>query len=559
MNSPQFYLQPVSNTCVDIIFPEPSPEGILYRIFRSVEGPNSGFKQIGESIDVTFSDGGLNLNSVYYYKAIEVDFNTNDQSAETVAQSVTTLNTTPSNPVTGLTAAPHVVAGDPSVAASVIDLAWDLNWDAMEYRIFRSKSFQPFNPEGYEYINGTSDPNYQDENLEEGAGYFYKVAAVIEGVLQDVCDPVYVVTNYLSTTPPPTGGIVDHFKAALGMSAPSFTANAYCRSAVTLTFPELQAGLAYNIYRSWTNGGSNAPYLTPDQVRGFMFVGQTSGTTFNDSGIYDSDNLDLHKKVYYKARIVAYGSEGPSSQIVEVVMPYVETPKINPVTGLAVVAVSTGNPMECDKVHLSWNAVSGASSYNVYKKNTSALNASQFCGIHLLTNVTGLTFDEAGLDPNTTYVYKVAAVINGQIQDVCAGVSVVTLNPNLPLNTISFSFDAGKQVYKASTTIPNGFGDAKLHLFRRTNCKSGWEKVATSFITEDKTTFGSVWADVEDLFWSRGPLQYGYENAYRVQIEYNHSTYQYNRGYSPWVGGNFSVFSNGEGWNENNYDITPDW
>jgi hypothetical protein len=107
--------------------------------------------------------------------------------------------------------------------------------------------------------------------------------------------------------------------------------------------------------------------------------------SFNDTG------LTSNTAYYYQVSAVNSSGESPLSTEV------LTTPGLpSAPTGLAASAGDTS-------VSLSWNPVSGATSYNIYRGTSSG-------GESLVTSVTVASFNDTGLTSNTAYYYQVSAV-----------------------------------------------------------------------------------------------------------------------------------------------------
>jgi hypothetical protein len=181
---------------------------------------------------------------------------------------------------------------------------------------------------------------------------------------------------------------------ALGSSAPS--------NAVTVTTPAAaptglsaaasngQVGLSwaasigatsYDIYRATSSGQEGS---TP------IATGVTA-TTFTDTNVSGGTT--------YFYQVTAVDSAGQSAKSTEVLATVPQVPAAP--TGLAASAGLTN-------VGLTWNPVSGTTSYNIYRGTSSR-------GESFEISVTGNSFNDTGLTAQTTYYYQVSAVnANGE-------------------------------------------------------------------------------------------------------------------------------------------------
>ena len=152
-------------------------------------------------------------------------------------------------------------------------------------------------------------------------------------------------------------------------SAPTLTAAAQSTTAIKLTWNAVTDATSYNVYRE-----------------GSKIASVATGTTYSDTG--------LNPNTQYCYRVTAVNSVGESAQSNEAcATTQAETPAVpSTPTNLTATAQST------TAIGLSWNSVSGATSYKVYREGT------------YLIVVTGTTYSDTGLTPNTQYCYKVTAV-----------------------------------------------------------------------------------------------------------------------------------------------------
>jgi len=116
----------------------------------------------------------------------------------------------------------------------------------------------------------------------------------------------------------------------------------------------------------------------------------------------------------------------------------------------------TASVLSSNSIKISWSAVSGASGYYVYK-STSANGQSNKLG-----PVSGTSYTDNGLSPNTTYYYKVSAYNSN-------GESSQSANVSAKIVTITFNINGGTGTTPAQITtnagssknLPNGNGLSK--------------------------------------------------------------------------------------------------
>ncbi|GHV72835.1 hypothetical protein AGMMS49940_01370 [Spirochaetia bacterium] len=279
-----------------------------------------------------------------------------------------------SSPVSGTTAALAAPSGLSVTAqsASGITVSWGAVTGASSYKIYRANSSSgPFT--GSIGISNTTA--FTDTGLTANTSYWYKVSAVngTEGAQSAA----------VSGT---TGDII--------LAAPSgLSATAQSASAMAISWNAVSGAASYKIYRLNSSSGA------------WTSVGASSTTAYSDAG------LTANTMYYYTvSAVTGGGTEGTQSAAVSGTTTALAAP-----TGLSVTVQSSSG------ITVSWSAVTGASSYKIYRANSSS---GPFTGSIGISNTTAFT--DTGLTANTTYWYKVSAV-NGTEGAQSGAVSGTTL------------------------------------------------------------------------------------------------------------------------------------
>ena len=195
--------------------------------------------------------------------------------------------------------------------------------------------------------------------------------------------------NYTFTPPANLGPTVEYQvyeTNAVGSSAPSnavtVTTPAAAPTGLSATASKGQVSLSwagstgaasYDIYRATSSGNEGStPIATGVTTTSFTDIGVSGTTTY-----------------YYEVSAVNVAGQSTLSSEVHATLPQVPAAP----TGLAASAGLTN-------VSLSWNAVSGATSYNIYRSDTAGIFAT----------VTTPSYNDTNVTASTTYSYQVSGV-----------------------------------------------------------------------------------------------------------------------------------------------------
>ncbi len=201
-----------------------------------------------------------------------------------------------------------------------------------------------------------------------------------------------------------------------------------------LTWKAVEGATSYRIYRSTSKGS------------GYSLLGTTTATSYTNTGAKAGTTY------YYRVKACNDAGLSPYSNVVSGKVKSV-TPKP------AAPVVKIGNSSTSGKPQLTWNAVSGATSYKVYRAT------SQKGTYSLLGTVTTTSYTNTGAKAGTTYYYKVKAVNSAgesAFSNVVSGKTTVTTltmghsassgKPQLTWKAVSGA--ASYKVYRA--TAKNG-------------------------------------------------------------------------------------------------------
>ena len=183
-----------------------------------------------------------------------------------------------------------------------------------------------------------------------------------------------------------------------------------------LTWNAVPGATSYKVYRATSKSGT------------YSLLGTVTATSYTNNGAKEGTTY------YYKVKAANGAGESAYSNVVSGKV--VVTPKP------AAPVVKIGHSAASGKPQLTWNAVSGATSYKVYRAT------SQNGTYSLLGTVTATSYTNTGAKAGTTYYYKVKAVNSAgesAYSNVVSGKSkAVTPKPSAPVVKIGHSATSGK-------------------------------------------------------------------------------------------------------------------
>ena len=325
-------------------------------------------------------------------------------------------------------AAPRVTIGNSS-ASGKPQLTWAAVDGAAKYEIYRSTQQST----GYSLLGTTTSTSYVNTSAAAGITYYYKVCAV----------------NSAGTSA--YSNIVSGRAKAAIPAAPRVTiGNSSASGKPQLTWAAVDGAAKYEIYRS------------TQQSTGYSLLGTTTSTSYVNTG------AAVGKTYYYKVRALNVdGAAGAYSSTVsgaaKAVAPAAPT--------VTMTYSDSGKPK------LTWSAVSGATSYRVYRSE------SRGTGYSLLGTTTSTSYVNTGAAVGKTYYYRVKAVNSAgtsAYSNIVSG-TARTPAPAAPVLKGGTSSASGKpQLTWAAVD-----GAAKYDVYRSNRADGTFSKVGST----DKTTY----------------------------------------------------------------------
>ena len=307
-------------------------------------------------------------------------------------------------------AAPVVKLGNSAASGKPV-LTWNAVPGATSYKVYRAASKSGT----YSLLGTVTTTSYTNTGAKEGTTYYYKVKAA-NGAGESAYSNV--VSGKVVVTPKPAAPVVK-----IGNSSTS--------GKPMLTWNAVEGATSYRIYRSTSKGS------------GYSLLGTTTATSYTNTGAKAGTTY------YYRVKACNDAGLSPYSNIVSGQVKTVTPKPSAPV-------VKIGNSAASGKPMLTWNAVSGATSYKVYRAT------SQNGTYSLLGTVTATSYTNTGAKAGTTYWYKVKAVnsagesaysnvVSGQttVTTLTLGHSSTSGKPQLTWKAVSGA--ASYKVYRATT------------------------------------------------------------------------------------------------------------
>ena len=324
----------------------------------------------------------------------------------------------------GLTA-PTVTGGNDAQGRPT--LKWNAVTGAAKYEVYRARS-KDGDYIKYSTVTGTSYTN--TSYIEDGNTYYYKVRALDANGTAGAWSSIVSVTYRAASTGT--------------LSAPSVTGGKDSQGRPTLKWNAVTGAAKYEVYRARSMNGDYIKYST------------VTGTSYTNTSYIEDGNT-----YYYKVRALkSDGTAGAWSSIVSVT--YKQT--------LSAPAVTGGNDAQ-GRPTLTWNAVSGAAKYEVYRARSKDGTYTKY------STTTGTAYTNSSyLTSGATYYYKVRALdANGNAGPYSAVVSV-TCRLKLTAPTVTGSTDSqGRPTLKWNAVT----GAAKYEVYRARSKDGDYIKYST--------------------------------------------------------------------------------
>ena len=313
-----------------------------YEVYRSGSS-NGTYEYVGTTTATNYTDNKANAGYTYYYKVKAISkVRSTANSSLSAAVAVTCRCARP------------VVKTDYLISTGKPYIKWTAVAGASQYEVYRSGSKDGT----YTLLGTTTAANYTDSKANAGYTYYYKVKAISK---------VRSTAN----------------------SSLSATVAATCHCARPVVKPDylISTGKPYIKWTAVAGASQYEVYRSGSKDGTYTLLGTTTAANYTDS------KANAGYTYYYKVKAVSKVSSGANSYYSVVIGAtcHCARPSVK-------ITTSNGSP------RLTWNAVSGASQYEVYRATSKNGSYTK------MFTTSNLSYTNTSAKAGTTYYYKVKAV-----------------------------------------------------------------------------------------------------------------------------------------------------
>ena len=312
-----------------------------YEVYRS--GTKNGtYTLLGTTANLNYTDSKANAGYIYYYKVKAV----NAAGAKSVYSAAVAGTCHCARPV---------VTPDYLVSTGKPYIKWTAVAGASKYEVYRSGTKNGT----YTLLGTTANLNYTDNKANAGYTYYYKVKAVSK--VKSTANSYY------------SAAVAGTCHCARPVVTPDYlvsTGKPYIK------WTAVAGASKYEVYRSGTKNGT------------YTLLGTTANLNYTDN------KANAGYTYYYKVKAVSKVKSTANSYYSTVIAATCHCAR--PVVKIA--TTSAGNP------RLTWNAVTGASQYEIYRATSQSGTYTK------MFTTTKTSYTNTSAKAGTTYYYKVKAI-----------------------------------------------------------------------------------------------------------------------------------------------------
>ncbi|MGN0295280.1 MAG: Ig-like domain-containing protein [Lachnospiraceae bacterium] len=253
-----------------------------------------------------------------------------------------------------------------ATAYNQVKVTWNSYADATGYRVYRKTAGAQ-----WELLKETTGLSYTDKTVSGETTYYYTVKAVSTKWGGKVYSQ-YDKTKKVKTP-------VDPAKTAFQKGKPAVTVKAAAYNQVKVTWKKYTNATSYRVYRK-ISGGS------------WKLLKETTGLSYTDKTAVTGTTY------YYTVKAVSTKWGGKTNSL------YVTNVKVK--TALSTPAISSVKNSKSKQAVVSWNKVSGASGYVVYRATS---KNGTYKKVATVKSGSTVKYTNTGLKKGSTYYYKVRA------------------------------------------------------------------------------------------------------------------------------------------------------
>ncbi|MEQ9423214.1 MAG: T9SS type A sorting domain-containing protein [Cyclobacteriaceae bacterium] len=324
----------------------------------------------------TFTDTQLTVNTAYFYRVAA----TNGQNTSSFTQILSTATSVIQPPTEATVAA---------ASTSAISLSWEDNSEVETAYIVERSLMSATGFEQITELNANTEA-YSNTALDDGVEYFYRIAAKM-GQSQSAYSQVVSATTLVSGTPD------------------TLIATAISSNSIRLDWADVSTTeTGFRVERSNSESG------------GFFEVGETvaNDTSFLDTGLPRPNTV-----YFYRVRTYTDVEGGSTifSDYTNIAKDTTLAP--DPPSDVTLVSVAART------VTISWTDNTSSESEFVIERSLSDPIAFSQVGV---VDEDVVEFESTSLEPNTTYLFRVAATVFNESTEYSDTLSVTTTSPQVP-------------------------------------------------------------------------------------------------------------------------------